>query len=279
MSVRVKIVADSTCDLPPEWVARWDIRLLYPYVNFDDESFIDDGKALPKSEFYKRLAAGKGLPKTAAFAPGTAQEVIAQQLETAEHVVAFAVASHLSSIYNTIRLAAEHFDPARVTVIDSGQVTMSMGWIVIAAAEAAERGAGPEEVIAAATSAQQRVKLYAAIDTLEYLRRSGRVSTLVASIGTLLQIKPIIEVKEGVVTTLQRTRTMNKAVQSIVDLAHAQAPLERLAVLHANDAESAKALLARLQDIAPADSIIADITTALGTHVGPNALGISTVRK
>src|SRR5258708_5639944 len=154
-----------------------------------------------------------------------------RQLAKAGHVVDFALASQFSSIYNTMRLAAEDVDPQRITVVDSGQVSMGLGWMVVAAAEAAERGAGPEEVIAAALSARERVKLYAAIDTLEYLRRGGRVSSLVASMGTLLQIKPIIEVKNGEVITVSRVRSMTKGVQALIDLAHGQAPLERLAVM------------------------------------------------
>lgn len=279
MTPRVKLIADSTCDLPPEWVARWDIAILHVYVNFGSESFPDDGIALPRAEFYRRLVAGKGLPTTAAPSPGTAQVLIEKQLAKAEHVVAFAVASQFSSVYNTLRLAAQEVDPARVTVIDSGQVTMGLGWMVAAAAEAAEREAGSDEVVAAAQSAHTRVKLYAAIDTLEYLRRSGRVNTFVASIGTLLQIKPIIEVKEGIVSTVQRARTLNKATQVLIDLARAQAPLERLAVLHSNFPDGAADLRERLKDIAPPETIVGDITPAIGTHLGPGSLGLSYVTK
>ncbi|HLY24769.1 MAG TPA: DegV family protein [Aggregatilineales bacterium] len=279
MAPRVKLVVDSTTDLPADWLARWDIPVLTPFVNFGEESFPDDGVSLTRAEFYRRLASGKGLPSTSAPAPGLAQELYRRQLKSAEHVVAFSVASQFSSIYNTMRLAAEEVDPKRVTVVDSGQVSMALGWMVSAAAEAAERGAGLEEVIAAALRTRDRVRLYAVIDTLEYLRRGGRVSTLVASLGTLLQIKPIIEVNDGIVTTLQRARTMSRGLQSLIDLAHAQAPLERLAVLHTNYPDGAAALRERLSDIAPENTILVDITTAIGTHVGPNALGVATVRK
>ncbi len=244
----VKLLVDSTTDLPAEWLAKWDIPVLAAYVNFGDESFPDDGVALPRPEFYRRLEMGKGLPTTSAPAPGMAQKLMRQQLEKAEHVVAFALASQFSSIYNTMRLAAE-------------------------------RGAGPEEVIAVAMDTRKRLKLYTAIDTLEYLRRGGRVNTFVASVGTLLQIKPIIDVTNGMVSTVQRVRTMSKAVQSLIDLARAQAPLERLAVLHSNYPAGAADLLARLQDIAPTDVITVDITTAIGTHVGAGCLGITTVTK
>jgi DegV family protein with EDD domain len=276
---KVKLVVDGTCDLPADWLAKWDIAVLYPFVNFDDESFLDDGIALPKAEFYRRLSAGKGLPKTSAFSPGLAQKAIQQQLAKAEHVVVFSLASAFSSIYNTLRLAAENVDTHRVTVVDTGTVSMAYGWMVVAAAEAMQKGAGKDEVIAAARSTGSRAKLYAAVDTLEFLRRGGRVNTLVASIGTMLQIKPLIEVKNGVVSTVSRVRTMNKAVQGLVDLAMAQAPLERLAILHAHNADGANDLKEKLASITPPETVILDIGTAIGTHVGPGAVGIATVRK
>src|SRR5262249_29344688 len=116
-------------------------------------------------------------------------------------------------------------------------------------------------------------------DTLEYLRRSGRVNTFIAGIGTLLQIKPIIEIKDGNVSTVQRARTLNKATQVLIDLARAQAPLERLCVLHSNFPNGAADLRERLKDIAPPDTIVGEITTAIGTHLGPGSLGLAYVRK
>jgi DegV family protein with EDD domain len=279
MAVRVKLMTDSTCDLPREWLARWDVAVLAVYVNFGTESFLDDGIALPRADFYRRLAASRTLPTTSAPASGVAQDLMRQQLAQAEHLVVFTVASPFSSLYNTVRLTAQELDPKRITVVDSGQVSMGLGWMVAAAAEAAEQGAGVEEVLAAATDVCERLKLWAAIDTLEYLRRSGRVSGFIASVGTLLQIKPIITVKDGNVHLVQRVRTMNKAVQTLIDLTHGQAPLERLAVLHTNYPEGAADLAARLADIAPSHTITVDVTTAIGTHVGPGCLGIASLRK
>jgi DegV family protein with EDD domain len=279
MAAAVKLMVDSTTDLPPEWLAKWDIPVLTAYVNFGEESFPDDGVSLTRTEFYRRLAVARVLPKTSAPSPGMAQQILRRQLEKAEHVVAFIVASQFSSLYNTVRLAAQDVDPARITVVDSGQASMGLGWMVVAAAEAAEQGASLGQVLAAAQSTRERVRLYFTISTLEYLRRGGRVNALVASIGTLLQIKPIIELKEGVVTTIQRARTMSKATQAIVDLAHNHAPLERLAVLHTNSPGEAADLLARLRDVAPPDTITVDVTTAIGAHVGPGGLGIALVKR
>ena len=281
MAVSVKLIVDSTTDLPAEWLARWDIPVWAAFINFGEESIPDDGVSLPKDEFYRRLAVASELPRTSAPAAGTAAALIQQQLAKAEHVVFFTVASQFSSIYNTVLFAAQEIDPKgkRVTVVDSGQVTMALGWMVAAAAAAAEQGAGVEEVLAAAHSVRQRVRLWAAIDTLEYLQRGGRVNYWLASIGTLFQIKPIIDVRDGKVATVQRVRTMHKATQTLVDIVRECAPLERLAVLHTNFPGGAANLLEKLADVAPPDTITVNVTIAIGTHIGPGCVGVALVRK
>ena len=278
MAPRVKIIVDSAGDLPTDWLQRWDIAVIPCFINFDTESYPDDGIALTKAEFYRKLATASQLPRTAAPPSGVAKDIIQKQLDKTEQVVVFTVASQLSSVYNSVRLAAQEVDPKRVTVIDSGNVSMAIGWMARAAAEAAETGAGVDEVLAAAQDVRKRTKLYAVIDTLEYLRRSGRVSTLVASIGTMLQIKPIIEVNEGIVTTEQRVRTMGKARQALIELVRSHLPIQHLAVLHTNFPEGGEALKAQVADIATPDTLVMDITTTVGTHIGPGCLGFSYVK-
>ncbi|MCC7446467.1 MAG: DegV family protein [Anaerolineae bacterium] len=277
----VKLIVDSTSDLPSEWLAQWDIPVLTAFVNFGEESIPDDRIALPPAAFYKRLAASKTLPGTAAPSPGLAKTLIERQLAKADHVIVFTVSSKLSSMYNVARVAAEEVDPKRVTVVDSQQVSVGLGWMVAAAAEAAEQGASPDAIIAAAMDTRERVEVLFVIDTLEYLRRGGRVNSVVASIGTLLQIKPILTIKDGLVVVLQRARTMRKAEEILVEMAHQQAPLERLAVGHTNFPAGADGLLAKLTDIAPPppNTITIEVTTALGTHAGPGLIGFVSVRK
>ncbi|HVO43911.1 MAG TPA: DegV family protein [Aggregatilineales bacterium] len=276
---KVKLVVDSSADMPAEWLERWDLRIIPCFINFGTESYPDDGVSLPRSEFYKKLATSPVMPKTSAPAPGVAAEIIRQQLAKAEHVIAFTVAHQFSSVYNSVRLAGDQVDPKRVTVIDTGQVSAALGFMVEAAALTAELGAGVDEILAAVQSVRERVRLIAALDTLEYLRRSGRVNTLVASIGTMLQVKLIIGVHEGEVQNLHRVRTMTKAKQTMIEVLRADLPIERLAVLHTNCPEGGEALREQVADIAPAFTPILDITTTVGTHVGPGCLGFSWVRK
>lgn len=278
---KIKIAVDSPCDLPPAWCQKWNIAVIPAFVTFGTESFPDDG-TLTREQFYKRLAEAKTLPGTAAPPSDLAEEIIRKYLADAEQVIVFTVAHEFSSLYNSIRLAASRVDTERVLVVDSGSVSMGYGWQVLAAAEVAARGGTKAEVLAAAQSTRERVKLYAAIDTLEYLRRGGRVSTMVASIGTLLQIKPIIEVHEGKVETINRVRTMGKGLQALVDLACREAPLERIAILHSNTPAIGEQLKTQLASVLPTEAIdnvmISDVTTAIGTHIGPGCAGVITVK-
>lgn len=279
MTVRVKLVVDSTADLPAEWLARWDIAVVPIFINFGQESIPDDGVSLNRDEFYRRLITSTDMPHTAAPPPGLAQEIIQRQLDKAEQVVVFTIASLLSSVYNTMRLAGQTVDPVRVRVYDSGYASMGIGWQVVAAAEAAAQGAGIDEVMTVIHDTRARSRLWAVLETLEYARRGGRVSNVVASFGTLLQIKPLVELRDGRAETVQRVRTMSKAVQGMIDLINAQAPLERLAVLHTYAPETGQALLERLKPIAPPDTLLVDIAPTFGVHIGPGSLGVALVQK
>jgi DegV family protein with EDD domain len=175
-------------------------------------------------------------------------------------------------------LAAQQVDPGRVTVYDSGSVSMGLGWQLAAAAEVAERGAPPQEIIQVAESVRSRIKVLAMIDTLEFLRKGGRVSYVVAGLGTLLQIKPIIDVAEGVVNTAQRQRTTGRALQALVDMTLGFGRLDRLAVLHSANEKGAEDLRGRLAAVAPQDSILIEVTPAIGVHTGPGCLGVALVK-
>jgi DegV family protein with EDD domain len=283
MHQKVKIVIDSGQDMPPAWQAKWDIAMIPAFVNFGTESFPDDGVSLPKDEFYRRLAEAKVLPSTAAPPAAIAEDIIAGHLREAEHLLIFTVAHQFSSLYNSIRLAAQRVDAARTTVIDTGSVSMGAGWAALAAAELAAQGGDSAACEAIARSTLARGTFYAVIDTLEYLRRGGRVSGLIAGLGTILQIKPIISVKNGTVETASRVRTMGKGIQTLIDLTRASAPLERVAFLHSNAQQLGQQLHDMLADALPTgpndNVMISEVAVAIGTHIGPGCAGVIAVRK
>lgn len=274
---KTRIVTDSTADLDTKWLEQYAIRVIPAFVNFGDESFADDGVAITRQEFYVRLKDAPELPTTSAPPPGISESTFRELLEDADHVIALTVAGNLSGIHNGMVLAAQNISSDKITVVDSGSLTMGLGWMVLAAAEAAQKGLEVGEILKIIDDTRKRTQIYAALDTLENLRRSGRVSWASAAIGSLLRIKPIIGVKDGNVEPVSRVRTFKKAVEEIVRLAESHAPLARLAVLHSNALDRAEELSQLLKQITPADTVIADVTTAIGTHVGPGAVGVAIV--
>jgi DegV family protein with EDD domain len=276
---RTLIMTDSTCDLPAEWVRRLDVRVVPTYVHFDQDSLADDGIQLTRPEFYQRLAQSSILPTTAAPPVGQVIDVMDRALHDADHVVAITAAAGLSGIFNTFRLAAEQTDPQRVTLIDSQMTSMGMGWQAVIAAERAQRGQSPAEIEAAVLAVRPRADIWAALDTVEYLRRSGRVSWAAAMIGGLFNIKPVIRLHDSVVSSVARVRTSQRAFDTLVELAVQAAPLERLAILHTRNSEGAERLAAALTEITPpAEVVIVEVTPVIGVHVGPRGLGLGIVR-
>jgi DegV family protein with EDD domain len=186
------------------------------------------------------------------------------------------VASSLSGIYTAARIASEPF-AERVTVIDSGQLSLGLGFQVIAAAETAAAGGSLEDVLAAVEQTRRRIQVVAMVDTLEYLKRGGRVSLLKAGLGAVLRMRFFIELHEGKVNLLEQVRTRAKALGRLWELVVSLGKVERFAVLHANAEEDANHLLQRLMPDLPIGALLVNVNTVIGTHVGPGALGFAAV--
>jgi len=275
---KIRIVTDSTCDIPTDLLHKHHITSVPCYVNYGGSSYADDGVQLVREEYYKQLGSMRPFPTTAAMPPAQAETMIKAAAEDADHIIIITVPAKLSGVYNTMRLAALSSLPAdRYTLIDSGQVTMGLGWQVVIGSEVAEATGSVQAVIDAMQRVRENQKVYAALSTMDFLRAGGRVSWTAASIGALLQIKPIVEVLNGEVKSHARVRTFNRAVEELIEQAHKQVPLDRLAILHTNNHAGAESLLQHLADIAPAYTLIVNITPTIGTHIGPGGLGIATV--
>lgn len=272
----IRIVTDSTADVPADLAARLDLTVIPCALIIEGQS-LRDGLDLSRADFYSRLPSLADLPTTAAPSAGAFEEAY-KTLANADHLVSIHAASALSGIYNAARLAAEKFG-ARVAVIDSGQISMGLGWQVIAAGEAAAAGQPLDAVRAAIDSVRRRVRVIALLDTLEYARRSGRVSWLRAGLGSILQVKPMMALAEGRVIKIAETRTWGKAIARFVALVQSLGPLERLAVMHSNRAADAAAVLGQLADAVSGGKLIVEATTVVGTHVGPGAVAVAAVTK
>lgn len=274
---KIRFVTDSAADIPAELIKKWDIGVVPAYINYNGNSYADDGVELIREEYFKNLHGYHPHPTTSAMPPAVAEATLTKWFEGADHLVVITTPAKLSAINNSMRLGAQKLPQDRIHLIDSGNLCMAMGWQVLTGAEVAARTGDLQATLDAIQKVRQHSTLYAGLATIEYLRRSGRVGWAQAGLGALLQIKPILQVQDSEVASIARVRTFSRVIDTLVELAYKHAPLDKLAILHVNSLESVAELRARLKDIMPEDTITTGIGPTLGTHTGPGAIGIAPV--
>ncbi|GAA1848252.1 DegV family protein [Pseudonocardia ailaonensis] len=275
---RVAVVTDSTADLPPGTVGT--IRVVPLEVRLGDRvgrDGVDIGPAeLGAAIKDKRLDVQTSRPTPAAFA-----ELYRELLDGgARAVVSVHLSRELSGTWDAARLAAEEVDPTRVRVVDSRAMGMGLGYAVLAADQAAEAGADPADVEAAATSVAVRCKVFFSVDDLDRLRRGGRIGAAAAMVGTVLAMKPLLHLVDGRITALEKVRTTARATQRLVEHAVAAAGAHAdLAVHHLGVPDRAADLADRLRERLPDASrlLVSEISAVIGAHVGVGALGVVVV--
>lgn len=269
----VRVVADTASDLTPAMVTEHGIDLVALTVRFGTEEFAN----LSPADFWSRLATSPTLPETAAPSPGAFEEAYRKAAaEGAEGVVCVTISSALSATYEAARLAAESVaGTVAVRVIDSRAVSMAEGTVAIVAAELAAAGKSLDDVAAGAEAMVPRTRTFAALDTLDNLRKGGRIGAAQALLGSMLSIKPIIEVAGGKVEPESKQRTRSKSLRYLADKVSQAAPVERLTVLHGG-APDVGTLLDLLAGVCPRDQIaVADVGAVIGTHAGPRVIGVT----
>ena len=272
----VRVITDSTADLPPEMAAELGIEVVPLNVHFGTDTF-RDGIDLSADEFYQRLVASARPPTTSQPSVGAFLEVYQKALEGgADGIVSVHISAKLSGTWNSSVQAREQLeDPSRVEVADTGQASMGLGWVAVAAARAAQAGASLEEVAREARSTAEQVRVLFLVDTLEYLQKGGRIGKAQAMFGSVLSIKPLLTIEEGEVHPLERVRTRGKAVARLVQLVQEAAPLQSLAVLHTTTEDEARALAERLGPCVPGGEVVVGrLGTVVGTYAGPGLLGV-----
>ena len=270
----VRVVTDTACDLPDELLAELGIGLVSLRIRFGDEELIDRVE-LSTKEFWSRCAGFDGLPGTAAPSPGQFQEAFERMgREGADAVVCVNLSSKMSVTYGSAQQAAEALAGSLpVRVVDSKTVTLGQGLVAIHAAETASQGGTLDEVEAAAYSAVANMRLYGAIDTLENLKRGGRIGSARALLGSMLSIKPVIEVRDGEVHEESKQRTRGKSLRYLADKVRTAGPISRLAVFSA-DAPDLDEFLGMLEGVHPTEkTLLGDVGPVIGTHAGPGAIG------
>ena len=283
---RVLVVTDSTADIPPELTRQLDISVIPVNVQFGSESFLD-GVNLSRGEFYRRLVNDRVLPTTSSPSVGAfaqAYREAAERCRARGDEVAGIVSIHLppglSAVYNSARLGADEVPDIPVRLVDSQQVSMGTGLLAISAARAAAQGLGLEEVAKLARDRAPRTYLRAMLDTLEYVRRSGRLGAARWLLGTILRVKPIIGIHHGEVQPpLDLPRTRSRGLESLREMAEGLAPFEELAVVHAQAPDLANELIERMAGIFPRERIVVSETgVSVGTYAGPGAVGFMCIQ-
>lgn len=281
MNSKIGIVTDSSCDLPDEIVTRHGIEIVPLSIRFGDEE-LTDREELTTAEFWARCAASPELPSTAAPSPGRFEQSYRRLADNgAGNIVAVTLSGALSATYQSAELAAKSVaaDGITVKVVDSRTLSVGLGTILIACAEAAAEHGGSEEdlaaVLAIAEGLVPRTRMYGALDTLENLKKGGRIGGAKALLATALAIKPIIEVVDGVVEQHGKQRTRSKALRYLVEkVAAQQGKMEHLGVLHA-DCSDVDEFVAQLRPYYDGEIVVGQIGPVIGTHTGRGTIGVA----
>lgn len=275
----VRIVTDSSCDLPTETIARYGIRVVPLYINVGKQGFLD-GIDITREEFYTKLPTFPEHPTTAV---PSSQKFCALYDELADDgasaILSIHISISLSAIVNVAQVASQETTSIPVTVFDSKQLSLGTGFLVETAAKLAQADLMVPEILAALNEQIKRTHVFAALDTLQFLRRSGRMNSVVSTFGEFFQIKPFLKMYNGNASA-ERVRTRKRAMKRLVEMLYEYSPYEKVALLHSDAAERARKLLQEVKDILPYGEIwFEQINPVLGAHIGPGVVGFACVSK
>jgi DegV family protein with EDD domain len=273
-SGKVAIVTDSTADIPASLAKSRGITVVPLTLNFEGRSLLD-GVEIRPSEFYRRLPNATTHPTTSQPSPALFAAAYTQALETHDEVVSVHISEKLSGTYASAMQGAEMTDPKRVRVVDSQLVSMSLGLLTLAAQTIAAGGADAHTVVSRVEGMREQVRTYFSVATLEFLRRGGRIGRASALLGSVLQVKPVLCIRDGLVTPLERVRTFERALNRIVELTREVDRGKGLCVIvgHA-DAETDAERVARELEAVADTLMIQPLGPVVGAHAGPGVVGV-----
>ena len=278
MPNQVAIVTDSTAYLPTSILKEYAIEVIPLVVIWDGETY-RDGIDITTADFYTRLSVSDSLPSTSQPSVEAFKECFQTLLDSGKDVAAILISSGISGTVNSALQAKAALDSDRIEIVDSQTAGMAAGLHVLAAARKAASGGTIGDVVEIARQAQQRTDVVFAVDTLEFLYKGGRIGGGKRFLGSMLNIKPILEMKDGKIDAADQVRTQKRALERLMEIiderSAGDAPL-RMAVMHSNVPEQAQALVDQLQDrFNPEEIYLAELSPVIGTHVGPGTLAIT----
>lgn len=273
----VAVVVDSASDLPNELADALGIRRVPLTISLDGVDY-KDGTELSRERFWELAQRANDLPKTAAPSPAEFDAAFSSELDAgANHVICLTMTKDLSATYQAALAAASAYS-GRVSVFDTRSLTVGEGLVAVSAAAAAQAGADTEQCQRIVSATIERVVTFGMLDTLENLRRGGRIGAASALLGTVMSFKPLIEVRDGAIEAAGRVRTRKSAITSLLEKFAGGGPYERVGLVHAM-ANDLDAVLARVREVTGVDEVVISVMGAtIGTHAGPGALGISVLK-
>jgi DegV family protein with EDD domain len=279
----VTIITDTDSSIPPEIATKLNIHQVPINIHFGDVSLratVD----LNDADLFERVDRGEKYPTSSAPSPGQFAQAYQDAFSAgAESVICYCVSAEVSATYNAALQACSDFEGRDIMVVDTRSLSLGQGFLAIAAAEAAQSGASKGEILAHTADMGNRAYLFAALSTLKYLAKSGRLPALQASFGNLLNVKPILTIKDGKLDLLERMRTRKKAWARVIELAAAaagDAPVERLAIIHINALDEAGQFLEGLKSKmqVPEDVFYAELTPGLSIYGGTGLVGVCFIK-
>jgi DegV family protein with EDD domain len=275
---KVAIVTDSTAYIPEKYLQEYLIKVAPAVLIWGEEELLD-GIDIQPTQFYQRLEGAEVLPSTSQVSIPDFKDIFSQLHESGYDILAILVSTELSGTTSSAEQARKMLPEARIEIVNSRTTAMALGFHVLAAARAAAEGGTLEGCKAVALKAQEHSGVVFAVDTLEFLHRGGRIGGGKRFMGTVLNIKPILEVHGGKVDAVEQVRTRKKALSRLIEIVeertNGETPI-RLAVIHANASEEAKHLLARSEErLSAVEAILADVSPVVGALAGPGTIGLA----
>lgn len=277
---KVTIVTDSTAYLPNDILKQYSITVTPQILIWGDETY-QDGVDIQPDEFYQKLSTAKTMPTTSQVAILTMKTTFEKLLEAGYDVLGIFISAKLSGTMQSATQAREMLPKAasKIAILDSNSTSMAMGFHVLAAARLAQSGGSLSECLKLAEEARKHTGVYFVVDTLEFLHRGGRIGGAQAMLGSALNLKPLLELRDGRIESVEKIRTKGKAINRMIDLVvekTAGCTPVRLATLHANaEAEAKSALAAAAARLNPVEQILACVSPVIGSHAGPGTVGLA----
>lgn len=277
----IRVVTDSASDLPPQLASHWNITVVPCYVIIGDQSY-RDGVDISTDEFYSQLTASARLPTTAQPSAADFQAVYQDLLRQGHEVVSIHVSSKFSGTLNSAhqaRTALGEQAAARIEIVDSQLASLPQALLAVSAAHSAVGSQSHHAIAEEARQEVSAINCFFVPDTLEFLQRGGRIGKVQAFVGSVLNVKPILTIRDGEAHPLERTRNRDRAMRRIVELAQEKAPVRQLAVIYSTQRDHAEALRDNLSGLLASDKIVvARFGPTLGTYLGPGAIGVALAR-